>query len=136
MVLDRLPDRPVGFDALLGLELVERTEERVRARLAVRDELLQPFGLVHGGVFTTIAETLASVGTAVVVFADGNAATGLSNQTSFLRPITAGTIHASAVRRHRGRSTWIWDVEITDDDGRLCALSRMTIAVRPLARER
>jgi 1,4-dihydroxy-2-naphthoyl-CoA hydrolase len=135
MALDRLPDRPVGFDALLGLELLECTEELFRASVPVRDDLLQPFGLVHGGVFATIAETLASVGTAVVVFADGNAAMGLSNQTSFLRPITEGTIHGYAVRRHRGRTTWIWDVEISDDAGRLCALSRMTIAVRPLARE-
>jgi 1,4-dihydroxy-2-naphthoyl-CoA hydrolase len=135
MAMDRLPDRPVGFDALLGLELLECTEELVRASLPVRDDLRQPFGLVHGGVFATIAETLASVGTAVVVFAEGNAAMGLSNQTSFLRPITQGTIHGRALRRHRGRTTWIWDVEISDDEGRLCALSRMTIAVRPLAPE-
>jgi 1,4-dihydroxy-2-naphthoyl-CoA hydrolase len=135
MALDRLPDKPVGFDALLGLELLECTDELVRACVPVRAELLQPFGLVHGGVFATIAETLASVGTAVVVFAEGNAAMGLSNQTSFVRPITDGTIHGRALRRHRGRTTWIWDVEITDDAGRLCALSRMTIAVRPLARE-
>ena len=130
-----LPDRPVGFDALLGLELLECTDELVTARLAVRDELRQPFGLVHGGVFATIAETLASVGTAVVVYPQGQAAMGLSNQTSFLRPITAGTIHGRASRRHRGRTTWIWDVEITDDAGRVCALSRMTIAVRALQRD-
>jgi len=135
MAMDRLPDRPVGFDALLGLELLECTDELVTARLAVRDELRQPFGLVHGGVFTTIAETLASVGTAVVVLGEGNAAMGLSNQTSFVRPITAGTIHGRATRRHRGRTTWIWDVEISDDEGWICALSRMTIAVRPLARD-
>lgn len=134
MALDRLPDKPVGFDALLGLELLECTEELVRAQLPVRDELLQPFGLVHGGVFATIAETLASFGTAVVVFDEGNAALGLSNQTSFLRPIADGTIHGRALRRHRGRTTWIWDVEISDDEGRLCALTRMTIAVRPLQR--
>jgi uncharacterized protein (TIGR00369 family) len=101
----------------------------------VRDDLRQPFGLVHGGVFATIAETLASFGTAVVVLPEGSAAMGLSNQTSFLRPITDGTIHGRALRRHRGRTTWIWDVEISDDAGRLCALTRMTIAVRPLARE-
>jgi uncharacterized protein (TIGR00369 family) len=133
MALERLPERPVGFDALLGLELLECTDELVRAQLPVRDDLRQPIGLVHGGVFATIAETLASVGTAVVVFPQGSAAMGLSNQTSFLRPITDGTIHGRALRRHRGRTTWIWDVEISDDAGRLCALSRMTIAVRPLA---
>jgi uncharacterized protein (TIGR00369 family) len=129
---DAPPLHPVGFDALLGLELLECTDVLVSARLAVRDELLQPFGLVHGGVFASIAETLASVGTAVVVIPEGNGAMGLSNATSFLRPIMAGTIHARALRRHRGRTTWIWDVEISDDDGRLCALTRMTIAVRPL----
>ena len=135
MALDRLPDHAVGFDALLGLELLECTDELVRAQLPVRDELRQPIGLVHGGVFASIAETLASVGTAAVVFGEGNAAMGLSNQTSFVRPITDGTIHGRAVRRHRGRTTWIWDIEISDDAGRICALSRMTIAVRPLQRE-
>jgi 1,4-dihydroxy-2-naphthoyl-CoA hydrolase len=123
---------PGGFDALYGLELLEVTAELVRAQVAVQDKVKQPFGLVHGGVLTSIAETLASVGTAVVVVPEGMAAMGLSNSTSFMRPITTGTIHARALRRHRGRTTWIWDVEITDDAGRLCALTRMTIAVRPV----
>lgn len=121
-----------GFDALYGLELLEVTDALVRAQVAVEDKVKQPFGLVHGGVLASIAETLASVGTAVAVMPEGMAAMGLSNSTSFLRPITEGTIHARALRRHRGRTTWIWDVEITDDAGRLCALARMTIAVRPL----
>ncbi|MBW3652003.1 MAG: PaaI family thioesterase [Actinobacteria bacterium] len=121
-----------GFDALYGLELLEVSDELVRAQVAVRDEVKQPFGLVHGGVLTSIAETLASVGTAVVVMAEGMAAIGLSNNTSFVRPIAEGTIHARAMRRHRGRTTWVWDIEIRDDAGRLCALSRMTIAVRAI----
>ena len=125
-------DGPRGFDALYGLQVLEVTDALVRAQVAVRDELRQPFGLVHGGVLASIAETLASLGTAVVVVPEGNAAMGSSNATSFLRPIADGTIHARALRRHRGRTTWVWDVEITDDAGRLCALTRMTIAVRPL----
>jgi 1,4-dihydroxy-2-naphthoyl-CoA hydrolase len=120
-----------GFDALYGLEVLEVHDDLVTAQVTVRDDLRQPFGLVHGGVLASIAETLASLGTAVVVFPEGNAAMGLANSTSFLRPIVDGTIHARAIRRHRGRTTWIWDVEITDDDGRLCAMTRMTIAVRP-----
>ena len=52
---------------------------------------------------------------------------GLSNNTSFLRPISAGTIHAIATRRHRGRTTWVWDVDLSDDQGRLCATSRVTV---------
>jgi 1,4-dihydroxy-2-naphthoyl-CoA hydrolase len=55
----------------------------------------------------------------------------MSNSTNFIRPITAGTIHAEAKPRHRGRTTWIWDVEITNDAGALCAMGRVTIAVRP-----
>jgi uncharacterized protein (TIGR00369 family) len=121
-----------GFDALYGLELLEVTDDLVRAQVPVLDKLKHPFGLVHGGVLASIAETLASVGTAVVVMPEGMAAMGLSNSTSFMRPITEGTIHASAMRRHRGRTTWIWDVEISDDAGRVCALTRMTIAVRPM----
>lgn len=121
-----------GFDALYGLELLEVTDELVRAQVAVRDKVRQPFGIVHGGVLASIAEALASVGTAVVVVPEGMGAMGLSNSTSFVRPISEGTIHARAVRRHRGRTTWIWDVEIADDSGRLCALTRMTIAVRPV----
>jgi 1,4-dihydroxy-2-naphthoyl-CoA hydrolase len=120
-----------GFDALYGLEVIEVHDDLVLAQVAVRDDLRQPFGLVHGGVLASISETLASLGTAVVVMPEGNAAMGLSNTTSFLRPIVEGTIHARATRRHRGRTTWIWDVEITDDQGRMCALTRMTIAVRP-----
>ena len=57
-------------------------------------------------------------------------ALGLSDQTSFLRPITEGTIHAVATAKHRGRTTWVWEVEMSDDQGRLCVLTRMTIAVR------
>ncbi|MGH2943607.1 MAG: PaaI family thioesterase [Solirubrobacteraceae bacterium] len=121
-----------GFDALYGLEVLDITADLAHAQVTVRDELRQPFGLVHGGVLASIAETLASLGTAVEVVPEGNVAMGLSNSTSFLRPITDGTIHARAIRRHRGRTTWIWDVEITDDAGRLCALTRMTIAVRPI----
>jgi 1,4-dihydroxy-2-naphthoyl-CoA hydrolase len=121
---------PVGFDRLIGLEVLSATDEEVRAQVEVRDELLQPAGLVHGGVFASIAESLASMATWAAVHEDGRSAEGLSNQTSFLRPILGGRIHALARRRHRGRSTWVWEVDITDDDGRLCALVRMTVAVR------
>ncbi len=121
---------PVGFDALYGLEVLSLSEEEVRAQVAVRDELKQPAGLVHGGVFASIAESVASMATWMAVHPQGKTAQGLSNQTSFLRPILEGTIHAVARRRHAGRTTWIWEVDITDDRGRLCALVRMTVAVR------
>ncbi len=119
-----------GFDGLYGLEIHGITEDEVTAQVGVRDELKQPAGLVHGGVFASIAESMTSIGTWLAVRDDGFIAQGLSNQTSFLRPIVDGTIHATAKRRHRGRTTWVWEVEISDDQQRLCALVRMTIAVR------
>jgi uncharacterized protein (TIGR00369 family) len=124
---------PVGFDRLYGLEIVSLGEDEVRAQVRVRDELLQPAGLVHGGVFASVAESITSIATWLAVHDEGKSAQGLSNQTSFLRPILDGTIHAVARRRHRGRTTWVWEVEITDDEQRLCALVRMTIAVRDAA---
>ncbi len=121
---------PVGFDRLYGLEVLEWGDEEVRAQVRVRDELRQPAGLVHGGVFASIAESITSMATWFAVQTDGRSAQGLSNQTSFLRPIVEGTVHATARRRHRGRTTWVWEVDITDDQDRLCAMVRMTIAVR------
>jgi 1,4-dihydroxy-2-naphthoyl-CoA hydrolase len=128
--MEALSDHAQGFDRLYGLELTEVAGDRVAGRVAVRDELKQPYGLVHGGVYASIAESLASLGTGAVAIRSGKVAMGMSNQTSFLRPITAGTIHAVAIRRHAGRSTWVWEVEMSDDQGRLCVLSRMTVAVR------
>src|SRR4051812_10328994 len=120
------------FDGLIGLEIDAAGRDEVRAHVVVRDELKQPMGLVHGGVFASIAESITSAATWLAVSPDGMSAQGLSNQTSFLRPITDGTIHAVGRRRHSGRTTWVWEVEISDDQERLCALVRMTIAVRPV----
>lgn len=120
---------PGGFDRLVGLELLEVTGTLAHARVQMRDELRQPYGLLHGGVFASIAESLASWATALGV-GEGHIAVGLANSTSFLRPITEGTVHARAERLHGGRTTWVWDVQFRDDDDRLCAVTRMTIAVR------
>jgi uncharacterized protein (TIGR00369 family) len=120
-----------GFDLLYGLELLDYSDTDVRARVQVRDELKQPAGLLHGGVYAAVAESMGSLATALAVVAEGNTAMGLSNNTSFLRPVTEGAVHAHATRLHRGRTTWVWDVRFTDDAGRLCAITRVTTAVRP-----
>ena len=121
-----------GFDALYGLvvDTLDLDAGEMTGHVEIGPHHLQPAGLVHGGVFASIAESMTSLGTWAAVQADGKTAQGLSNQTSFLRPILSGTIHALARVRHRGRTTWVWEVEITDDQQRLCSLVRMTIAVR------
>jgi 1,4-dihydroxy-2-naphthoyl-CoA hydrolase len=122
----------LGFDRLYGLELLECSDSDVRAQVMVGEQHKQPAGLVHGGVYASIAEAIASIATGMTVLDEGCMAMGLSNSTSFLRPVTEGTVHAHATRVHRGRTTWVWDVTFTDDNDRACALTRMTIAVRPL----
>jgi 1,4-dihydroxy-2-naphthoyl-CoA hydrolase len=119
-----------GFDRLYGLELTSVSDTEVRARLTVTDDVKQPAGLLHGGVYASMAESMASLGTAIGVMPEGKMAMGLSNATSFLRPVTEGVVHAEAVRLHRGRTTWVWDVRFTNDEGKACAVTRMTIAVR------
>jgi 1,4-dihydroxy-2-naphthoyl-CoA hydrolase len=121
-----------GFDRHYGLQLLDVDELQVSARVPVREEIKQPAGLVHGGVYASIAESMASLATALAVMPQGETAMGLSNSTSFLRPITEGSVHAHATRLHRGRTTWVWDVRFSDDAGRTCAVTRMTIAVRRL----
>src|SRR5580700_11438802 len=127
-----LNESVTGFDRLYGLRFEMFGDEEVRARVQVRDGIKQPMGLVHGGVYASLAESMASLATAAAVIGEGKMSMGMSNSTSFLRPIVEGTVHAHAVRLHRGRTTWVWDVTFGDDAGRTCAVTRMTIAVRPL----
>ena len=119
------------LDGALGFEIIEAREDRALGRFEVTDSVRQPMGIVHGGAYAAMAETLASATTYIHVQPEGNIAVGQANHTSFLRPVVSGTVHAEGRRRHRGRTSWVWDVDFTDDEGRLCAMSRVTMAVRP-----
>ncbi len=120
------------LDGLLGFEFLETGEEEARARLTVGDQHRQPMGTVHGGAYAALAESLCSVSTLHAVSPD-SLAVGQSNLTTFTRPVSDGAIEARARRKHRGRTTWVWEVDVLDDEQRLCALIRMTVAVRPLS---
>jgi 1,4-dihydroxy-2-naphthoyl-CoA hydrolase len=121
----------VGFDRLYGLEFDAYSDREVSAHVRIAEQHKQPMGIVHGGLYATIAESIATIAAVVSVADDGKTAIGLSNNTSFIRPISQGSAHAVGRRRHSGRTTQVWDVEISDDDGRPCALTRVTIAIRP-----
>lgn len=118
------------MDGTLGVEVLEVTDDEIRGRIPVEDRIRQPYGIVHGGAMSAIAESLTSMGTARGVLAEGKIAMGQEINASFMRPIRDGHVNAVARVRRRGRTAWNWEVEITDDDGRLCALLRATIAVR------
>ena len=115
----------------LGFEVTELGDELARGRFAVTDSLRQPSGAVHGGAYAVMAETLASAATQAAVADAGEIALGQANHTDFLRPAWEGSVHAEARRRRRGRTIWVWDVDFTNDAGKLCAISRITVAVRP-----
>jgi uncharacterized protein (TIGR00369 family) len=123
---------PSDYAELLGTEWLDDDPDRARARIAIRDDLRQPFGLMHGGVMSSLVESVCSRSTALAVFDEGMAAMGQSIGVSFIRPITAGHAEVRATARHRGRTTWVWDAEVLDADEKLCALAQMTIAVRPI----
>ena len=131
MPLSQPGDHGDGLGALIGLERLSSGPERATARVPVADRVRQIHGIVHGGVYGAIAESICSQATAEAVEPDGLIAAGQANQATFLRPISEGYVNADARVRHRGRTTWVWDCELSDDDGRLCALVRMTIAIRP-----
>jgi 1,4-dihydroxy-2-naphthoyl-CoA hydrolase len=129
---DNRRDLVSNFDALIGTEWLDDDPGHARARVPVRDELRQPIGLMHGGVMSSLIESVCSRATALAVLDDGMAAMGQSISVSFMRPVTAGHVEVKAEARHRGRTSWVWDAEVVNTDGKLCALAQMTIAIRPL----
>ena len=124
----------LGFAELVGIEWLDEDPDHARARVDVRGELLQPFGLMHGGVYSTLVESVCSRATALVVFEKGMAATGQSINVNFIRPVLEGVAEVRARARHRGSTTWVWEAEVVDSEERTCALAQMTIAVRPIRR--
>jgi 1,4-dihydroxy-2-naphthoyl-CoA hydrolase len=131
----RLPEPLIAFErtfeGFLGLEWLELSRDAARVRFEVRDNLRQPLGLLHGGIYCAVAETVASVATVAHVWHDGMMGSGLSNCASFLRPVVDGTVHAAATLRGHDDREWLWSHEFRDEQERLCALVDVTIAVRP-----
>jgi 1,4-dihydroxy-2-naphthoyl-CoA hydrolase len=121
---------PGTLDDVLGFELLESSPDGCRARVASEGRVQQPMGLVHGGAYAALAESMVSFTTHLAVKDDGRLAVGQSNSTTFLRPVRGGYVNAEGRPLHRGRTTWVWDVTFTDDEGRACAVSRVTMAVR------
>lgn len=122
----------MGFDRLLGLRFVTVDGAEVVAEVAVTDRHVQPYGLVHGGVYATIGESVCSVGAAFSVMAEGKNAVGAENTTRFhrgCRPGTTLTAIARPMEGARSASQRVWEAVITDGAGRRCATSRVTIAV-------
>ena len=121
-----LPDSalPPGFEAPfdneIGLVFTELSPDGARAQLEVQPKLLQPMGLVHGGVYCSMIESMASVAGYIWFNANGAGnVVGVNNNTDFLRAIGSGTVYGTATPVHRGRRQQLWLVTITDADDRV-----------------
>jgi 1,4-dihydroxy-2-naphthoyl-CoA hydrolase len=124
-----MQDLGKGFDNELGLKYIEVTPDGGRAVLEIHDKLLQPWGIVHGGVYCSIVESLASVSAAVWLADKGGGSTvvGVNNNTDFLRAISSGTVTAVSTPIHRGRRQQLWLIEITDETNRLVARGQVRL---------
>ncbi|MEO8815131.1 MAG: PaaI family thioesterase, partial [Mycobacterium sp.] len=118
------------FDDEIGLEFTELGPDGVRAQLELRPKLWQPTGIVHGGVYCSIIESVASVSAYLWLNEDGSAGgnvVGVNNNTDFLRAVSSGTVRAASVPIHRGRRQQLWLVTITDGDDRLVARGQVRL---------
>jgi 1,4-dihydroxy-2-naphthoyl-CoA hydrolase len=124
-VVDYLNEHPGGFVRMIGLRLTRITDDEVACEVAVGEHLTQPYGIVHGGVYAAIVETLASVGAGVWAMHRGQTIVGLENTTSFIRAVRGGTLIGVGTPLHRGRQTHVWEAVIRDEEGRIAATGRV-----------
>jgi 1,4-dihydroxy-2-naphthoyl-CoA hydrolase len=122
------PDFEAPFDNELGLVFTELSPDRARAQLDVQPKLLQPMGIVHGGVYCSMVESLASTAAYTWLNANGGGSVvGVNNNTDFLRAIGSGTVFGTATPVHRGRRQQLWLVTITDSGDRLVARGQVRL---------
>ncbi|NMO00325.1 PaaI family thioesterase [Gordonia sp. TBRC 11910] len=121
--------KAVGFDETLGLEMRSATPDEIVATMEIGAKHHQPYGIVHGGVYCAIAESVASTSGVVWLMHTGlgTGAVGVNNNTDFLKSVPSGTITATSKPVHRGKRQQLWQVDMTDDQGQLLATSRVRL---------
>ena len=112
----------------LGIEFLEVGDDFIRARVPVNTHTRQPYGLLHGGVSVVLAETLGSCGAAYAC-PEGYRAVGLDINANHLKGATSGWVTGITRPVHVGRTTQVWQIDLTNDAGELTCVSRITMAV-------
>jgi len=128
-VVDLINERLGGYNSVIGLRFVEASPDMFAAELTIDDRHRQPYGLVHGGVYAGMIESLCSTGAALSVWNEGKSTVGLENTTAFLRAVRSGTLRGTARPLARGRRSHVWEAEIKDDRDRLVASGRVRLMV-------
>jgi uncharacterized protein (TIGR00369 family) len=118
-----------GWVKAMGVRFVRANPDEVVAELDVTDVHRQPLGMVHGGVFSGLVETVASIGAGINAMMAGKLSVGIENHTSFLHAVRRGTLRATARPLARGARTHVWEATITDESGRIVASGRVRLLV-------
>jgi len=116
----------------LGMRFTTLTKDEVSVDVDVGKHLFQHAGIVHGGVYVLLAESAASTAAALAVDFLTNRVTGMEINANHLHPVTSGTLRATARPIHRGKTTHVYGIEVTDQDARLVSIVRCTVAIRPI----
>ena len=137
--MDNVAGRGITKDTLmeaLGIQVVELNEQRVVATMPVMEATRQPFGMLHGGASVALAETVASVGTFNLIDQANQRAVGLEINANHIRGKRDGIVTAVGTPLHKGRTTMVWDIKIMDENEKLICVSRCTMAIVNIDRER
>ncbi|PID40188.1 MAG: hypothetical protein CR984_04450 [Proteobacteria bacterium] len=118
-----------GFNNSLGLHFIKADHNECVAEIKVADNHLQPYGLVHGGVYASMIETLCSTSAALTVWEENKSTVGLENSTSFLKAVRGGRLRCTARPLVLGKRSHVWEAHIHDDQNRLVATGRVRMLV-------
>lgn len=113
----------------IGIEFTELTNDSLIARMPVDHRTIQPLGVVNGGAYCTLAETVGSMAANLCLDRSKYVALGLDINANHVRSAGKGFVHGEAKPLHIGKTTQVWEIKMCDDDGKLCSISRLTMAV-------
>lgn len=116
-----------GWNAANGVRYLSATLDEVVVEWTIGPHHLQAYGIVHGGVYAGVIETIASVGAALNAMPRGQSIVGLENSTSFIRAVRSGTLRATATPITRGRRSQVWEATVTEEEGKIVATGRVRL---------
>jgi uncharacterized protein (TIGR00369 family) len=116
----------------IGIRFTQYDGERIAGEIEIANHHMQPGGVVHGGVYLSIAETVAGAGSQLMVMDEGKTAYGVTVNSQHIAPVTSGKITATGKLIHKGIFKHTWDIEITDKSGKLISISRVTNSIKPI----
>ena len=128
--LEQLNERGSGtMGDWLGMEFTEFGPDYLRMMMPVDHRTVQPYGLLHGGASAALAETVGSIGSALIIDPEKQICVGMEINANHIRGVRSGYVHALARPLHIGGTSHVWDIRITDDEHKLVCVSRLTVAV-------